>query len=255
MSLFSGFYICNLRISFLHLCLNMALMSRTIPVRYDDYWPSRYDRHVPIIRDPFPYDSRYSRFDDIVPFEFERRPLSSSQMWTSFDNEIARINNEMRRTFERNLESFWPKFDDLRFTDMSKSMADEISKMKESLALPSVDNWRLMENFRMDNPIIEDASGQRKFYLEYDMSQFKPEEIIVKTSGHQLSVQAKHEEKDENRSSRREYARSYLLPPEVNPEMLSSRLSDGGKLTIEANLLALPSASRSKAIPIEHKKY
>lgn len=233
----------------------MALMSRTVPVRYDGYWPSRYDRHVPVLRDPIPYDSRFSRFDDLVPYEFERRPLSSSQMWTSFDNEMARINNEMRRNWERSLQSFWPKFDDLRITDMPRSMADEINKMKDSFALPSTDNWRLMENFRMDNPIMEDSSGKRKFYLEYDMSQFKPEEIIVKTSGHQLSVQAKHEEKDENRSSKREYARSYLLPPEVNPETLTSRLSEGGKLTIEAILPTLPSSSRDKAIPIEHKKY
>jgi hypothetical protein len=47
---------------------------------------------------------------------------------------------------------------------------------------PSVDDRRITENFRMDNPITEDHNGSRKFYLEYDMSQFKPEEITVKTS-------------------------------------------------------------------------
>ena len=119
--------------------------------------------------------------------------------------------------------------------------------------LPSVDDWRLTENFRMDNPIIQERDGSRKFYLEFDVSQFKPEEINVKTSGSQLSVHARHDDKDPSRTAYREFARQYTLPKEVKPEFLMSKLSERGKLTIEAPLPALP-GSRDKLIPIEHRK-
>ncbi|XP_052094446.1 alpha-crystallin B chain-like [Mytilus californianus] len=219
----------------------MSLVSRDVPIRYEpDFWPSCYERHTPIYRDPIPYENGLSRYDDFysMPYGFESRPLMRSQMWSSFEREMARMNEEMKRNWA-----------------VSRRVADDnFAKMGDNFLAPSAENWRLMENFRMDNPITEDRSGRRKFYLEYDTSQFKPEEITVKTSGQQLTVHAKHEEKDENRSSRKEYLRSYLLPKEVNPELLTSKLSETGKLTITASLPALAFENKERLIAIEHTK-
>lgn len=138
-----------------------------------------------------------------------------------------------------------------------RRMNDEMSRMMENMQksapapLQNVDDWRLTENFRMENPIHTYADGTRKFHLEFDMRQFKPEEIQVKTSGNTLTVSAKHDEKDPNKSVFREYNRSYVIPKDVAPERLTSKLSTGGVLTIEAPLPAIENP-REKLIPIKH---
>jgi HSP20 family molecular chaperone IbpA len=137
-------------------------------------------------------------------------------------------------------------------------MNDEMGKMMENMQqrsapapVQNVDDWRLTENFRMENPIQQFGDGSRKFHLQFDMRQFKPEEIQVRTSGNSLTVSAKHDEKDPNKSVFREYNRSYVLPKDIHPERLTSKLSTGGILTIEAPLPALE-GPREKLIPIKH---
>lgn len=140
-----------------------------------------------------------------------------------------------------------------------RRMNNEMSKMMENMQrstpgpapLQNVDDWRLTENFRMENPIQSFADGSRKFHLQFDMRQFKPEEIQVRTAGNTLTVSAKHDEKDPNKSVFREYNRSYVLPKDVAPDRLSSKLSTGGVLTIEAPLPALE-GPKEKLIPIKH---
>lgn len=142
-------------------------------------------------------------------------------------------------------------------TQEFKRMTEEMNKMFKNMQtlqpVGNVDDWRLSENFRIDNPVIQDRSGQRKFHLEFDVRQFKPEEIEVKTFGDQLTVHAKHEDKEQGKSAYREYQRQFTLPKEVNPEVLSSKLSTEGVLLIEAPLPALE-GPRDKMIPIQHRK-
>ena len=226
----------------------MSLLSRTVPIRYErDFWPSPYERRMPIYHDPFPYEHRMTTYREplplATPFEFdtrpmvESRPFTENRMMASYDNEMKRMSDEMRRMCD----------------NMSRGSMSASAPPQQAPILPSVDDWRLTENFRMDNPIIQERDGSRKFYLEFDVSQFKPEEINVKTSGSQLSVHARHDDKDPSRTAYREFARQYTLPKEVKPEFLMSKLSERGKLTIEAPLPALP-GSRDKLIPIEHRK-
>ncbi|XP_041368904.1 alpha-crystallin B chain-like isoform X1 [Gigantopelta aegis] len=136
-----------------------------------------------------------------------------------------------------------------------KRMSEEMNRMFSHMQhiMPSdsnPDSWRLRENYLLDNPIVQDGNG-RKFRLQFDVRQFKPEEILVKTDGKLLSVHAKHEEKGDNKSSFREYHRQYLLPDQVNPESLVSKLSHDGLLSIDAPLPALE-GKMEKAIPIQH---
>ncbi|XP_069120822.1 heat shock protein Hsp-16.41-like [Argopecten irradians] len=222
-------------------------MVRHIPVRWEsDYWSRPY---------MFPNSmlSSSSGFPPHPPPSYPAMPLSP--VWTSSglneptfplenpsrrwnfqedSNQMSNINQEMRR--------------------MSNEMNRMMQNMRGNLPVPyTVDDWRLSENFRMDNPIREEHDGSRKFYLQFDVRQFKPEEINVKTNGNQLTVQAKHQEDGSGKQVHREYCRQYVIPREVNPEHLISKLSTEGMLTIEAPLPALQ-GPRDKLIPIEHKK-
>ncbi|XP_050033684.1 heat shock protein beta-1 isoform X1 [Dermacentor andersoni] len=106
----------------------------------------------------------------------------------------------------------------------------------------------------MNSPLIQDAEdGTKQLKLRFDVSQYAPEEIVVKTIDNRLQVHAKHEEKSENRSVYREYNREFLLPKGTNPEHIKSQLSKDGVLTIEAPLPALEAANKERNIPIDKK--
>ncbi|KAL3870544.1 hypothetical protein ACJMK2_038597 [Sinanodonta woodiana] len=201
----------------------MSLVPRTLPIYRDvDFWRPSWDL-TPQFSSSLPFSSSVpfssSFFSSPVPY-------SSSNMTSHFEAEMRRMHDEMNRMFQ----------------DMQK------------IDRPNpIDDWRLTEKFRMDNPIISERDGGRKFKLEFDLSHFKPEEISLRTAGNQLSVHAKHEEKDGSRSGFREYQRQYVLPKDVDPELLVSKLSAGGILSIEAPLPALE-GSRDRLIPIDHRK-
>ncbi|XP_030041748.1 heat shock protein 30C [Microcaecilia unicolor] len=93
-----------------------------------------------------------------------------------------------------------------------------------------------------------------KFQLSLDVSQFSPEELMVKTEGRKLIVMAKHEKKRQAEDGSclqeyRELKREAELPEDVNPEAVLCFLSREGQLHIEVPRLALP-AAKERAIPI-----
>ncbi|XP_037086371.1 uncharacterized protein LOC119107106 isoform X1 [Pollicipes pollicipes] len=102
----------------------------------------------------------------------------------------------------------------------------------------------------LNSPLIQDEGDQKQLKLRFDVSQYKPEEIVVKTVDNKLLVHAKHEEKTDGRSVYREYNREFLLPQGSNPEMIKSSLSKDGILTVEAPLPALEGSGGH--IPIAH---
>ncbi|XP_047003158.1 heat shock protein Hsp-12.2 isoform X2 [Schistocerca americana] len=99
-----------------------------------------------------------------------------------------------------------------------------------------------------NSPLIQDEGQSKVLKLRFDVSQYQPEEIVVKTVDNKLLVHAKHEEKTESKSVYREYNREFMLPKGTNPESIKSSLSKDGVLTVEAPLPAL--AEGEKLIPI-----
>lgn len=100
----------------------------------------------------------------------------------------------------------------------------------------------------INSPLIQDTGDNKMLKLRFDVSQYAPEEIVVKTVDNKLLVHAKHEEKSESKSVYREYNREFLLPKGTNPETIKSSLSKDGVLTVEAPLPAL--GQPEKLIPI-----
>ena len=66
----------------------------------------------------------------------------------------------------------------------------------------------------------------------------KPEELVIKTVGNSVQVEAKHMEKtpDGQSYSSRNFTQSFSLPKGVNPEAVTSSLGKDGQLVIEAPL-------------------
>ncbi|KAL0113461.1 hypothetical protein PUN28_012546 [Cardiocondyla obscurior] len=103
----------------------------------------------------------------------------------------------------------------------------------------------------LNSPLIQDEGDNKMLKLRFDVSQYTPEEIVVKTVDNKLLVHAKHEEKTESKSVYREYNREFLLPKGTNPESIKSSLSKDGVLTVEAPLPAI--SAGEKLIPIAHQ--
>ncbi|KAK6191447.1 hypothetical protein SNE40_003135 [Patella caerulea] len=101
-------------------------------------------------------------------------------------------------------------------------------------------------------PIITKADGSQALDLRLDVSNYKPEEISIATKGRELSIQAKHEEKDENSSVYQEFHRKFTLPENVDIDGLSSNLTKDGILTITGPVN--PALNEPpKKIPIDKK--
>jgi HSP20 family molecular chaperone IbpA len=89
---------------------------------------------------------------------------------------------------------------------------------------------------QLRSPLIKDESDGKTLRLRFDVAQYRPEEVTVKTVDNRLLVHAKHEEKSASRTVFREYNQEFMLPSGTNPELISSTLSTDGVLTVEAPL-------------------
>ena len=97
----------------------------------------------------------------------------------------------------------------------------------------------------LKSPLIaeDEGAGVKELKLRFDVSQYTPEEIMVKTVDNKLlvrhehyhdslvahgscfQVHAKHEESGWGKSVYRQYNREFLLPQGTNPELIKSSLS------------------------------
>lgn len=153
---------------------------------------------------------------------------------------------------QRDLFSDWVK----DFDDEWKSMDLETSRSRFDRELEKIrkDLFKLDSGssmLKVDSPFITDPTGSKKLSLRFDCSQFKPEEISVKTMDKRLCVHAKHVEESPGRKVYREFTRDYSLPHAVDPLRLTSTLSKDGVLQIEAPAPDSVVAPREFLIPIE----
>lgn len=90
-----------------------------------------------------------------------------------------------------------------------------------------------------------------KFQVNLDVQQFAPEEISVKANDDVITVEGKHEEKqDEHGFVSRHFVRKYRVPKGVEVNKVESQLSSDGVLTITAPRVDQKQIEQ-KSIPIE----
>jgi len=153
---------------------------------------------------------------------------------------------------QRDLFSDWVKeFDEewrsMNFDESRKRFDRELERIKADLFRLDTGSSML----KVEQPFITDPCGAKKLSLRFDCSQFKPEEISVKTMDKRLCVHAKHTEESPGRKVYREFTREYTLPEKIDPLTLTSILSKDGVLQIEAPAPASIEAPREHLIPIE----
>lgn len=156
---------------------------------------------------------------------------------------------------QRDMFSDWLHlFDDswrgLGMEDSVRRFDSELDRVRDEMHRMDVQPVEL----DVRHPFIVDPEGNHKFSLRFNCSQFKPEEIEVKTLDKKLKVHAKHVQEDEGRKITQEFTREFSLPENVDPNKLKSHLSEDGVLQIEAPVPPPPEPKTPKEImiPIEH---
>jgi len=101
-------------------------------------------------------------------------------------------------------------------------------------------------------PIVEE-NGERKLKMEFNVKDYKPDEVKVKMlDNNVLQVFAEHEDKNEaGQTRRRLFMRQYRLPKGVDVEHIQPSLSKDGVLTVEAPAPGL--APTERLIPIQYQ--
>lgn len=83
--------------------------------------------------------------------------------------------------------------------------------------------------------VVKSPSGRPEFSVQFDVKDFKADEVNVSTSRDgQLVVSAKHEMRDGSSTLLKEYRRAVDLPQHVQPEQMRAVLSADGILSITA---------------------
>lgn len=196
-------------------------MSRVVPVDYFDW--GFFDRQK----------SLFPKFQSTFNESFE-----------DFDRELEKIRKEM---FQLTPMDFGADFgsDPFGKDPFGKDPFDKDFFGKDSFAGFG------SSMLKVEKPFIEDFSGNKKLNLKLDCTQFKPEEITVKTVDQNLTVHAKHVEESPGKKVHREFTKSYLLPDKIDPMKVTSSLSGDGVLCIEAPAPQSVETRKERIIPIE----
>nr|ATY47553.1 small heat shock protein Hsp20.6 [Galeruca daurica] len=108
---------------------------------------------------------------------------------------------------------------------------------------------RNMSSTLQQRPASAVTIDKNKFQANFDVQHFKPEEITVRVADNYVTVEAKHEEKqDEHGHIYRHFIRKYKLPDNCDAGRLESRLSTDGVLTVTAPLVG--DKTEHRTIPI-----
>jgi len=203
-----------------------------------------------------------------MPMMSREMPMMSREMpmmSRDYPTQLGQMELHMR-DMDRKMENMFRSFHSLMpmergaMSSLPPSMSQVMAPMSPT-TMPGMPSFGQMmpispmEELKIENPYITDKDGNRKLKLDFDVRQFTPEEIQVKTQDRQLCVHAKHEEKGEHGQVYREYQRYFLLPDNLEPERLSSVLSPEGILSIEAPMPAIEAVKKAEiCIPINHHK-
>ncbi|XP_014612917.1 alpha-crystallin B chain isoform X1 [Polistes fuscatus] len=222
-------------------------IKRNIPIKLGDF--SVIDTEFSNIRERFDAEMRKME-DEMSRFRSELMNRESN-FFKSTTSRHHTSSSEHKTSTTSKLDG-WDKADPTASSarsafDNFKSTTTQQSSQNSSLSPQHDSTW--LDG--LNSPLIQDEGDSKMLKLRFDVSQYTPEEIVVKTVDNKLLVHAKHEEKTESKSVYREYNREFLLPKGTNPESIKSSLSKDGVLTVEAPLPAI--GSGEKLIPIAHQ--
>lgn len=186
-------------------------------------------------------DSANKRNIPIKLGDFSVIDTEFSSIRERFDSEMRKMEDEMAK-FRSELMNRESNFFE---TTSSTTSSNAASALKH----PQQQSTQVQD---INSPLIQEDGENKVLKLRFDVSQYAPEEIVVKTVDNKLLVHAKHEEKSDTKSVYREYNREFLLPKGCNPELIKSSLSKDGVLTVDAPLPLQALTAGETMIPVAH---
>lgn len=124
-------------------------------------------------------------------------------------------------------------------------------ELRNWLASPAgyIRPWQSLESEQDAGSTV--SYGKDKFQAHLDVQQFSPEEISVKVEDDSITVEGKHEEKEDDHGYiSRHFVRRYFLPKGHDLQRVESKLSSDGVLTIVAPRVAEEESKNAKTVPI-----
>jgi len=91
-----------------------------------------------------------------------------------------------------------------------------------------------MKNSKPENSFNMTLNLIFQFQVKLEVAEYQPDELVVKITDNWISIEGKHEIKEENKFSSRQFSKKFTIPTGVEPENITSTLSNAGVLTISA---------------------
>ena len=201
---------------------------------------------IPVRKDTQSFEERQkSIWDDMNTRMAERRRLWETEV-ERMRKDFFRLSPTESDDFLRPLSVGNMRFDDI-FADIPKlgspSAGDPFSSRSITSLDPISTKGGVYTEAATNSPAFKRAelgkvdADNKRFVVSFDVNQFSPEEISVRTQDNKLVVHAKHDEHVDGRSFSREFSREVDVPRNVNPLALQCTLSSDGILQIEAPVL------------------
>lgn len=219
------------------------------------------ERRVPISRSYSLLNPSWDmgHWDDSHDFSHFLR--SMDRQFKLMDQQLNEMFSQFNRLVPAHAESAGSALERLAITDRDSLTPQRRSVDQSSSSLVPFSGAstigspsQLVEGFGFKNPIVTNPDGTRQLKLQFDVRNFKPEELEIKTLDNKLMVHAKHQEESETSQVYQEFQRQFLLPEGIELDKMKSVLSPEGVLTVEAPLPTPEvEAPKERVIPIEHQ--
>ncbi|GFR65625.1 alpha-crystallin B chain [Elysia marginata] len=144
--------------------------------------------------------------------------------------------------------------DDYSLFNLLEDMASPYNRYQQRNMLPVQFGDGTMGHIggRIGGSQVENAD--KEFRIRLDLSHYKPEEVKISMDSHKISINAKHEERQDNHGFvSREITRTYKLPNDVDVNSATSTMNANGTLSIKMLKKALE-APKEVNIPVHIEK-
>jgi len=148
----------------------------------------------------------------------------------------------------------WPEFDPSNFGLGQGFNLEELLNTAAAFVASLSDAQAQNKSASCAGPKSTDRStSTNDFEVRFDVAQFKPEELTVKTVDNFIVLEGVHEEREDgNGFVSRQFTRRIPIPAGIDAEAVKCSFTAGGQLVISApKLVPVQPAAEEKSIPIQ----
>ncbi|CAG9533111.1 unnamed protein product [Cercopithifilaria johnstoni] len=156
------------------------------------------------------------------------------------------------RTYEKRIIEQGPKITDINSPLHMSSIGSPLHVSTSSYQSPPVTLTSMNTSAAGTGLITSYQQNDESFYVQMDLSQFKPEDLKVSVANSYIIVEARHGERsDEFGLVERLLIRKFLISSNVPADTVTSNLTADGHLSVTATAPRLKDDGMAKTIPIK----